>query len=145
MVKTSQRGFTLIELVVVIVILGVLAAFAVPRFMGLEVEARKSTVNALSGSVKSAAAMAHSLQLAQGLAPGTSVTISGATVTMSNGYPTATDLASTLQDISGFTYTAATGKFTKDGAETPANCSVTYTAPAAAGGTPTVALDVTKC
>ncbi|HKT72384.1 MAG TPA: prepilin-type N-terminal cleavage/methylation domain-containing protein, partial [Steroidobacteraceae bacterium] len=38
--RSIQRGFTLIELVVVIVVLGILAAFAVPKFMGLENQAR---------------------------------------------------------------------------------------------------------
>jgi MSHA pilin protein MshA len=143
MSKASQRGFTLIELVVVIVILGVLAAFAVPRFMGLETQARKATLNGLAGSVRSAAALAHSTQLAQGLAPGATIKVNNVDVTMTNGYPTAADLSKTLEDTTGFT--VAAGVFTKDGAEVPANCSVTYAPPAAAGGAITVTVDPSKC
>ena len=61
MYKSNQRGFTLIELIVVIVVLGILAAFAVPKFMGVEVEARKAAVNGLAGSLRSSAAMASSM------------------------------------------------------------------------------------
>jgi MSHA pilin protein MshA len=145
MSKASQGGFTLIELVVVIVILGVLAAFAVPRFMGLEGQARIATVKGLAGSVRSAAALAHSSQLAQGLAPDTSITVGGATITMSNGYPTRTDLDNILEEYSGFTYTEATGVFTKDGATATATCSVTYTAPTAANTSPSVVVATGGC
>ena len=66
MKNSRQRGFTLIELVVVIVILGILSAFALPRFMGLEGKARGASTSALEGSLRSASAMAHSLWLASG-------------------------------------------------------------------------------
>ena len=145
MSKASQGGFTLLELVVVIVILGVLAAFAVPRFMGLETQARVSAVQGLGGSVRSAVALARSSQLAQGLAPGASISVNNLAVTMTNGYPTRADLLRVLDDTTGYSYTDTTGVFTKTGATTPANCSVTYTPPAAAGGAPTIAVDVSAC
>ena len=63
--KSSQsRGFTLIELVVVITILGILAAFAMPKFIALDSQARIATINGLAGSVKSAAALARGLAMA---------------------------------------------------------------------------------
>ena len=139
----AQKGFTLIELVVVITILGILAAFAFPRFAALEIEARIATINGLAGSVRAAASLAHSVDLVTTGA----VVMEGNTILMVFGYPAiaATGIEDTLVDTTGFTYAPATGVFTKDGATTPANCSVTYAQPAAANTPPTITVDVTDC
>lgn len=145
--KVKQGGFTLIELVVVITILGILAAFAVPRFASLEGQARLAATQALAGSVRSGAALSHALWLAQGDPASTSVTMEGNTITMSNGYPNAATVATTLADYSGFTVTTgATAVFTKQSSSGAAiaNCLVTYT-PAPANGAPTVTATTTGC
>jgi MSHA pilin protein MshA len=137
----GQSGFTLIELVVVITILGILAAFAVPRFVALEGEAREATTEALSGSVRSASSLSHAMWLAQG-SPAT-VSMEGQTITMANGYPNLATIDDTLADLSGFTYNAGTGVFSKDGA--PGTCTVTYAEAAAAGAAPTISIDTSGC
>jgi MSHA pilin protein MshA len=122
----QSRGFTLIELVVVITILGILAAFAIPKFIALDTQARIATINGLAGTVKSAAALARSLSMATNNAAGP-VTMEGASVTLANSYPDLPGIALAVNSSnSDFLYTPATGVWAKVGA--PGTCTVTYTA-----------------
>ncbi len=61
--KQQQKGFTLIELIIVIVILGILAVTAAPRFLDLSSDARKSAMQGVLGAVKSASQIAHAAML----------------------------------------------------------------------------------
>jgi len=86
---TRKPGFTLIELVTVITMLAVLAAFAIPRFVDLRSSARSSTLESMLGSIRSAATLAHSVSRAQQLAPNDPVQMEGQAITMVNRYPDA--------------------------------------------------------
>lgn len=61
-----NSGFTLIELVVVIVILGILAAVAAPKFMDLQKDARVSALQGLAGNIKSAINLTYSKSVLKG-------------------------------------------------------------------------------
>jgi MSHA pilin protein MshA len=104
----QQSGFTLIELVIVIVILGLLAATALPRFSNLSTSARVASLNGVAGSLRSAASIAHATQLVTAAAnSGTAVNLDGANVPMINGWPTAASVSNVLTDYTGYTFTSA--------------------------------------
>ncbi|MGI2110030.1 type II secretion system protein [Shewanella frigidimarina] len=87
---TKQRGFTLIELVVVIIILGILAVVAAPKFINLKSDALIASLKGLQGALKSANTLVYSKAVLAGqekLDPG-SVTLNGNAVSTTVGYLT---------------------------------------------------------
>ena len=149
----KQQGFTLIELVMVIVILGILAAFAVPRFADITTDARKATVSALAGGLRSASALAHATALAQSRSAGQSITMEGTTVSMSAFYPSSSGttggIVSALADITGFTPfqsgSTAAIEFRKIGAVDEAACFASYVQAQSTTVPPVISLNTTAC
>ncbi|MDO6618716.1 prepilin-type N-terminal cleavage/methylation domain-containing protein [Shewanella sp. 6_MG-2023] len=149
-IKRKQQGFTLIELVVVIIILGILAVTAAPKFINLQGDARVSALQGLKGAIQGANTLVYSKAALAGLEKGTdeSVVLVAATdpadnvvVTTDYGYLTATLLnfqtAVELSVSAGtdpaspsittdWIFDAATGTFWQAGA--PSDCKFTYKA-----------------
>ncbi len=139
----KHQGFTLIELVVVIVLLGILAAVALPKFTDMSTNAKVSAVDGLAGAIHSTVAMAAAncvvsstctRTASYSASSGNTADIEGTSYLFHYGNITAWDAGGNINDLvllEGFTVTAYAGGsytrvFTFDQGGTPANCSVSY-------------------
>ena len=99
--RNKQSGFTIVELVVVIILLGILAATALPRFMDVDQQAHAAAVEGVLGGLQTAVGLYHAQYIADGTpSAGTAITEFGSLRTNAAGYPygltdTATDVVAT--------------------------------------------------
>lgn len=143
-----QQGFTLIELVIVIVIIGILSAIALPKMIDLAGNARGATVKGVSGSLASANTAIYSAAQInnQGGATGTVNACNTTGIATVYGYAAdSTELLKcvTLSPASDFN-TATANVISHAGATTAASCNVTYV-PATASAPPQYTVTTTGC
>lgn len=161
-----QGGFTLIELVVVIVILGILAVTAAPRFLNLQGDARHSALTGLEGAMKGAAGIVYGKAAIQGLESqaSDSVSAAGKKVSTVYGYPAATE-AGIVAALTGFeangdwvivkdsakdktillTFSEYKDQNQKDLDDNNRKCYIQYTEAADKNSEPTITLSADAC
>lgn len=146
----KQAGFTLIELVVVIVILGILAVTAAPKFLNLQTDARISALQGLKGAMQGGSSIVYAKAAIDGVETSTTaVDVEGVQAIF--GYPTGDD-AGIGQAVTGLEdwdklSTAVSGadisySFAGNAKE---ECSVSYTDVSTNGDVPTIDIVNTGC
>ncbi|UAB69904.1 type II secretion system protein [Vibrio sp. SCSIO 43132] len=161
-----QGGFTLIELVVVIVILGILAVTAAPKFLNLQGDARESSLQGLKGAMNGAAGIVYgksAIEGEEGVSKGAATTPIASGIDTHFGYPSAEtdgiqlaveglpadwDTAVSGAGSAGASY-LATFKASPTHADATAiantNCYVSYTEAANSSSAPTITVVSTGC
>jgi MSHA pilin protein MshA len=156
LLRPGQRGFTIIELTCVIVIVGCLAATALPKFVNLTTEANIAAVRGMEASLSTASnllrgacASSSKCDLTSGAAD---VTVNGISFGFWNGWIDAGDagrneIDKALVSYNGFTLQLLTEihRFTLNSAKTPASCYAQYQEARKAGDTPVISSVVTGC
>lgn len=164
MLKLKSTGFTLIELIMTLVIVGILASVALPKLANLSQSAHINTINHVAGLLRETADNARLLCIAS---PETGcsiknrgqwVWIKGKYYGMNYGWVGSgsglnNGLIDTMIDYNGFTVTESSvgtsnqnTKFALTSAPTPGNCAVTYYSPAYQNGKePRIEVDTTGC
>ncbi|MGQ4276692.1 type II secretion system protein [Pseudidiomarina sp. E22-M8] len=107
----GQKGFTLIELIIVIVVLGILAVTAAPQFINFSSDARESTLKGLEASMKSAIELSYAkAAIDGGLSGEATVPTNSAAVTIAivNGYPKASEIGKAAGAGSDWTFAEKT-------------------------------------
>jgi len=132
----KQQGFTLIELVIVIVMIGILTAFAIPQFMQYRTEARIAQLNSVAGSVRAAAQMSRAVWLAQDNPLSTTINVDNNGMDLpvtvnTSGYPVigVGGISNAVKTLGSpnLTYSDTNGRFTLTGVGVdPATCYIEY-------------------
>ncbi len=160
----KQRGFTLIELIIVIVILGILAVTAAPKFLDLQDDAHLATLEGVEAALKTNMNIIYGKALIKGVqssASGDTVDVNGTSIALVYGYPSALKVNldamldvdstefTTIQDTATpptfvLVWAAGSGSTAPNGASklaAKAACSIVYEAAASDGAKPTITLN----
>ena len=147
-----ETGFTLVEMVVVIVVLGIIAAEAMPHFTDLGREARVAVVKRTAGNLRSGAELVHAkaaVMIPAQLGQYGTVPVQGSSIDTNYGYPNAADVYHKLlidhSRFTPFSIGSYVTEFRLTAAPNPSTCKIIYAAPTAPSHTASTTISTGGC